>query len=173
MTLQTSGAISIGQAMEECGIGLPTEDNAGSSALSTLAGVNPGQPYAWSYWYGKTHLNPINNQEIGTFHGYVDRYLQVSINLQTGAVAPTFVNGDHGPGLRDWSPDPLPGIPNINLYRAWSISMQFVSGANRMIYTVLQQPSPANGFVAVIQWDDNANSGAADNTVGVFLTATP
>lgn len=53
MTMQTSGEISIGQAMAECG--LTGEQDAGAALLSKLAGVNPGQQYAWSYWYEKSN----------------------------------------------------------------------------------------------------------------------
>lgn len=52
MTMQGSGPISMGQAMNECQVG--GRYNAGSSVLSKLAGVSPGQRYAWHYWYGKS-----------------------------------------------------------------------------------------------------------------------
>jgi hypothetical protein len=42
----------MGQAMNECQVG--GRYNAGSSVLSKLAGVSPGQRYAWHYWYGKS-----------------------------------------------------------------------------------------------------------------------
>lgn len=54
MTMQSSGPISMGQAMLECQLGIPQRFNAGSQQLSKLAGVSPGQRYAWSYWYGKS-----------------------------------------------------------------------------------------------------------------------
>jgi hypothetical protein len=71
MTMQTSGPISIGQAMNECQVG--GRYNAGSYALSNLAKVSPGARYAWSYWYGKSNLQPINNVVFAQIHTYVDR----------------------------------------------------------------------------------------------------
>ena len=53
MTLQTSGPISMGQAMGEARVS--GRYNAGSQALSKLAGVNSGNRYAWHYWYGKSN----------------------------------------------------------------------------------------------------------------------
>lgn len=53
MTMQSSGSISMAQAMSECQVG-QQQFNAGSSQLSKLAGVSSGQTYAWSYWYGKS-----------------------------------------------------------------------------------------------------------------------
>lgn len=63
MTMQSSGAISMYQAMIECQLSAQSY-NAGSTLLSTLANVSSGQAYAWSYWYGKTYGYPIN--EVGT-----------------------------------------------------------------------------------------------------------
>lgn len=63
MTMQTSGAISIGQANAEVQQGGTT--HAGDAALSKLAGVSPGQQYAWSYWYGKSFGYPITEQGFG------------------------------------------------------------------------------------------------------------
>lgn len=54
MTMQSSGPISMGQAMQECQLGIPQRYNAGSQLLSKLAGFSPGQRYAWSDWYGKS-----------------------------------------------------------------------------------------------------------------------
>lgn len=62
MTMQTSGPISIGQARNECQLGNPVD--AGNATLSKLAGVNSGQHYAWSYWYGKS--NGFQVVELGT-----------------------------------------------------------------------------------------------------------
>lgn len=51
MTMQSSGSISIGQAMNECQIG--GRQDAGGASLSKLAGTGSGQRYSWSSWYGK------------------------------------------------------------------------------------------------------------------------
>lgn len=60
MTMQSSGPISMGQAMAECQVG--GRYNMGSQALSKLAGVSPGQRYAFSYWYGKSNGTPVFEQ---------------------------------------------------------------------------------------------------------------
>lgn len=58
MTTQTSGPISMGQAINEVNAdGDPygaVSDHAGDYSLSQLAGVSAGQQYAFSYWYGKS-----------------------------------------------------------------------------------------------------------------------
>lgn len=63
MTMQSSGPISMGQAMAECQIGEQNFD-AGSTQLSQLAGTTPGRPYTWSDWYGKS--NGVQVTENGT-----------------------------------------------------------------------------------------------------------
>jgi hypothetical protein len=56
--MQSSGQISIGQAMAECQIGQQQWD-ANSPQLTRLAGVSQNQQYAWSYWYGKSFGTPV------------------------------------------------------------------------------------------------------------------
>lgn len=62
MTMQSSGPISIGQAINEINAdGDPygaVSNHAGDYSLSQLAGVSPGQQFAWSYWYNKSLGTP-------------------------------------------------------------------------------------------------------------------
>lgn len=53
MTMPTSGRLAFSMALNECQ--LPIQRfNCGSTELSRLAGVSPGQRYAFSWWYGKS-----------------------------------------------------------------------------------------------------------------------
>lgn len=161
MTMQTSGQISIGQAMAECGIG--GEQDAGAVSLSRLAGVSPGQQYAWSYWYGKTNLPDITNEIVAQASMNVDRLNQLYINLSNGTFTVGSIVGDHGPHLESATVD---AVPFINLYSSWTLSLQWLSGSHRMNVVISQQPSPANGFVALIEWDDDGRYAAIAHNPG-------
>jgi hypothetical protein len=165
MTMQTSGAISIGQARNECN--QSGQINAGAVSLQKLAGVN-GQ-LAWSEWYGKSSLPDINNQIVAQASCNVDRDNIVNINLRTGAFSLIEATGDHGPHLSRCNVFP-PAL--IASYASWSCQVVFLSGSNRMNLSISQQPSPANDFTVGVHWDDNANSGNTDEAVSVLLTCT-
>lgn len=165
MTMQTSGPISIGQARNECGLGNPI--NAGNGSLQKLAGVN-GQ-LAWSEWYGKSNLPDVINQQVATASCYVDRDNRVTMNLRTGAFSLVQASGDHGPHLSWCNVFP---VAQIAAYASWTCQVQYLSGSNRMILSIYQQPSPANDFTVGVHWDDNAAGGATDEAVTVFLTCT-
>lgn len=186
MTMQTSGQISMGQAMAECGIGAQ-QFNAGSQALSKLAGVSPGQQYAWSFWYGKSNLPDIVNQQVATASCYVDRINEVSFNLRTGAVSLLTAQGDHGPHL-SWSNVFPPA--QIQAYASWTCSLQWLAGSHRMNVWVKQQPNPGNDFTVIVRWDDQGSdvaqgqlpgnipqdgenqNGATDEAITILLTCT-
>lgn len=83
MTMQSSGPISIGQAAQECREAL-SGNHAGDSLLSRLAGVSPGQAYAWSYWYGKSNGYTIVQGQTQFFN--VNYTGAMSVNLGGGLV---------------------------------------------------------------------------------------
>jgi len=84
MTMQTSGAISIGQAQAECRESGTID--AGNTLLSRLAGVSPGQRYAWSYWYGKSFgVAPVHGATIAAFDLNCDNGAYIAFNLTTMA----------------------------------------------------------------------------------------
>jgi len=168
MTMQSSGPISMGQAMNECQVG--GRYNAGSYALSNLAKVGQGSRYAWSYWYGKTHLVAINNVVFDQIHVYVDRNGTVTVNFRTGSVTPSNFNGDHGPGLRDWQ-QIYPPVGNIAAYSSWSASVVKTNGRSNV--SLANQPAPGNDFTVSINFDDNPWGGATDVNVNLMLTCNP
>jgi hypothetical protein len=159
----------MGQAMLECGIGIPQRYNAGSSALSGLAGVGSGGRFAWSFWYGKTHLVPINNVVFAQIHVYVDRNGSVDVNFQTGAFNPHDFNGDHGPGLRSYT-QVYPPVSNLNAYSSWSTGIAKVSGRSNVS---IQTGAPVPNFACIAHFDDNPWGGATDVVVNIMLTANP
>lgn len=179
MTMQTSGAISLGQALAECRIAQntnptpPNGNDAATGALSQLAGVGSGQRYAWSYWYGKSNLPVIQNVLFASYHVYVDRDAFENIDFRTGANTAYGFNGNGGPGLRSYTPTAqyAGGLPRITEYGSWSCSVAKVSGRSNV--TIQQQPNPGNDWQTIIYVDDNPWSGQTDVTVNVYITANP
>jgi hypothetical protein len=155
--------------MNECQVG--GRYNAGSYALSNLAKVSPGARYAWSYWYGKSNLQPINNVVFAQIHTYVDRNGNVAIDFRTGAYTPSGFNGDHGPGLRSYT-QVYPPVSNIGAYTSWSYSAA-KSQAQRTIVATSGAIGPGNDWTGNVTYDDNPWGGAVDVYVNVYLTCTP
>src|ERR1700744_2238927 len=129
MTMQSSGAISLGQALAECQIAQNTNptpgfgNDAATGALSQLAGVGSGATYAWSYWYGKSNLPTYNNALFAQYAMYIDRHGFMTINFRTGANLANGFNGDHGPHLEFYTPAMAP-IDRIAQYRNVSCTPQ-------------------------------------------------
>lgn len=113
MTMPSAGQISIGQARAE--MGLSGTVKAGHSALSQLAGVSPGQTFAWSYWYGKS--KPLPYQKAITFQYTVDWELYVQFNLRTGAF-----------GLYSWGENGYDSRTSFDLLTNWIGSIPGISG---------------------------------------------
>jgi hypothetical protein len=127
----------MGQAMNECRVS--GRYNAGSSVLSKLAGVSPGQRYAWSYWYGKSFGTLVT--ENGTQYYSVNYtgsnsadlgrslYLYGAGNLfgsGTGSFGQT--GGDHTAPVGNWPG--VPGRPVQGFFRAGTnITMIVVNGS--------------------------------------------
>jgi hypothetical protein len=164
--MQTSGPISIGQAENECQIG--GQVDAANGTLSQLAGVGSGQTYAWSYWYGKSHLTPINNVLFASASVHVDRDLFLYVNLRTGATSWN-ANGNNNPTL-NWFTQQYPSVSQAALYKSWNASIVFQAGSTGVILTISQQPSPANDYTACMHFDDNGPSGAHDVQAGLYIT---
>jgi hypothetical protein len=173
MTMQTSGPISMLEAMNECKIGAPSDllKTNGPVSLSSLAGVGGGQRMAWSYWYGKSALPVIQNVLFAQYHVYVDRDAYESIDFRTGANSAYGFNGNGGPGLRSYSPQRDPIGDQISSYSSWSCSVAKVSGRSNV--TIQQQPAPGNDWTTIIYVDDNPWSGQTDVTVNVYITCNP
>ncbi|BDD79590.1 hypothetical protein [Burkholderia phage FLC9] len=169
MTMQSSGPISMLQAMGECNIGQQRWD-AGDGTLSQLAGVGSGQTYAWSYWYGKSNLPTYNNALFAQYAMYIDRNGYISINFRTGDSNAYGFNGDHGPHLEWYHPQMAP-IDRIAQYRNVSCTPQKYSGRSNV--TLQQAPNASNDFTCIIYNDDNPWGGASDVGVNVLITAIP
>jgi hypothetical protein len=186
MTMQSSGAISMGQAMNECGIGGQTD--AANSLLSRLAGVGSGSQYAWSYWYGKSNLATLNGYVAASLAEYVDRNNEILINLQTGSYSPVNTYGDHNPHL-EWCY--VYPVALLNEYSQVSCVLQRNGGNARVQINILAQPTAANGWTIHLQFDDQNGptaignlpgnlqsngqnqNGATDGACNVLLTAIP
>lgn len=161
MTMQTSGAISIGQARNECGLGNPV--NAGNGTISKLGGVGSGQTLAWHYWYGKSNLPVIQNYTVATASEYVDRHNELYINLRTGTYTQGPTYGDHGPHLQWCNVYPL---ALIGSYKSWSCVLQHLGGNARVQVDILEQPSPSNDYTIHLLWDDESGASAIGNLPG-------
>jgi hypothetical protein len=169
MTMQSSGAISIGQAMAECGIGQQQYDAAGQP-ISMLAGVGSGGQYAWSYWYGKSNLTTYNNALFAQYAMYIDRNGYLSLNFRTGAYNGYGFNGDHGPHLSFCNLQMAP-IDKIAQYRTVFCTPQKYAGRSNV--SLQQAPDASNDWTAIFYNDDNPWGGAADVGVNVLITAIP
>lgn len=172
MVMQSSGPISMGQAMEECQLAIvPPGQPVSQALLSRLAGVSPGQEMAFSDWYGKSNLVDINNVVFATASAHVDRNFFLTVNFRTGAMSWT-ANGNGGPHLTLYTQE-YPTVTLAAQYKAWSASIQFVAGSTGMTLSVTQQPSPANDFTAIFLYDDNGPSGQHDTQANLIITFTP
>jgi hypothetical protein len=169
MTMQSSGPISMVQAMAECNIAQQRWD-AGDPTLSQLAGVGSGQTYAWSYWYGKSNLPTYNNALFAQYAMYIDRNGYISINFRTGAYNAYGFNGDHGPHL-EWYTAQMSPIDRIAQYRNVSCTPQKYAGRSNV--TLQQAPNAGNDWTCIIYNDDNPWGGASDVGVNVLITAIP
>jgi hypothetical protein len=166
--MQSSGSISIGQARNECQ--LSGQIDAANYRLSHLAGVNQGNAYAWSYWYGKSYVTNIVNQQFAVCAAHVDRDLYLNINFRTGATSWT-ANGNNNPNLM-WYTQTYPNVTLAQYYTAWNATVLYQAGDTGVALSVSQQPSPSNDFTAIIHFDDNPASGAHDVQVGINITFT-
>lgn len=176
MTLQTSGPISMGQAIAECqNDGSPygnVTSHAADYSLSKLAGVNPGDPYKWSDWYGKSLIPVYNGLMIGSMNVTADRYVYVSINISTGAYTWSQNSSDNGSGLQSISLTNLP-LSYLQYYKTLNAYVTYASGSTRIITTVSRQPSASNGYSLQITFNDDPYSGAANASYYVYLNASP
>jgi hypothetical protein len=184
--MQTSGPISIGQARNECGQGNPID--AGNYYLSRLAGVGQGQRYAWSYWYGKSNVAPLNNYYLGNIAVNADRYVYTYFDLVNWRFQWSQNSGDNNSGVMwvntgtqqqinqgnagNWIGLSGTPIPQIQAYKTLSASVAFQAGNNRTIVQVTQQPSAANGWVLGVTWNDDPWGGAAASQYAIYLNGS-
>lgn len=186
MTMPSAGPISIGQARAEMGLGGTV--NAGHSALSQLAGVSPGQTFAWSYWYGKS--KPLPYQKAITFKYTVDWELYVYFNLRTG-----------GFGLHSWGERGADPRTTFELVTNWIGSVPGISGnitaslgaprqrtmtvttgnpetgestqtyPMRMIdgLSIYQHPRPENDWTLIVYLYDQAGYSSGGGEVDVYV----
>lgn len=166
MTLQTSGQISMGQAEGECQFS--GQADAANGTLSKLAGVGSGQQYAWSYWYGKTYVAPINNALFASASVHVDRDLYLNVNFRTGATSWT-ANGDNSPTV-NWYTQQYPTVNLAQYYTSWSANLVYQAGSTGVLLSVSIQPSPSNDYTAQFHFDDNGPAGAHDVQAGMYIT---
>lgn len=169
MVMQTSGAISIGQARNECGLGNPV--NAGNATLVKLAGLPYTTTYAWHYWYGKSNLPVINGYQNVIQSVTVDLIIQVAINLRTGAVTLQQATGNNNPRINftNWYGTPA----SLTSYRYISVYAAYSAADTRVAVSIIQQPSAANDFTYVVYYDDTPNPGAVATQWGFYINATP
>lgn len=143
--------ISIGEARDECQQSNPI--HAGNYEVSRLAGVDPGNRYAWSWWYNKQYLRPIQEIQMAVVSQYCDRHNEFYINLRDGSTRQGNTWGDHNPHLDYVDVSPLPTFPQ---YRAASARLVHVDGNPRVTIIIMEQPSPGNDWTIRLMWDDES-----------------
>ena len=163
MTMQSSGPISLAQATIECQYGYPTQMNAGNDRISELGYRSPGQALPWSSWYGQQYLSPIGYQIAVDYQAWVDRDFTVWYNYQTGGYSYTY-DGNNGPHLIYWTPH-FGALPTLPSYTSFEGTFGMYEG--RDTYELDQSPNASNGYVIVVNFDDNASGGAS--TYGAYL----
>jgi hypothetical protein len=147
-----NGGISIGQARNECGQG-GGFIAASNAEVSRLAGVSPGQRFAWSWWANKTFLPQVDDFIAASVSAHVDRINELYINLQTGGTRNGSIFGDHGPG---WNSIATTPVPKIEQYRGWRLWLVRTGGNARMNVCIIQQPNPGN-WECMIRFDDQGS----------------
>lgn len=160
MTMQSSGAISIGQARNEC-YGDIGQCSAGYSYLYELAYRTAyAQQYAWSYWYGQTFLVPINNVRFASALSIVDRTYTLTLNFRTGAIS-----GNSGYSQYYGS------ISNIASYNGASCSITPTPGQSwRSGCSISQQPAAGNDWTVGVYIDDSGPSGSGYYYIDFYIT---
>lgn len=159
MTLQSSGAISIGQAMVECGRSASYGNSTPTSAdyLAQLGRYAAGGQMAWSYWYGKKYLPPINRQVFAQTLIKTDSRLWIFIpfaSLQPGQQPDYGVDKwNNNARMYEWT-QYMPPIVDIARYSQVFLEVELVGGEWRSGNPIIEQPSAGNQFVARIEFQD-------------------
>jgi hypothetical protein len=171
--MPTSGQIGISQAIAES-----QNDGAGTAAphaadfnLSKLAGVSPGQQFAWSWWRGKNLIPALSGYHIADISVNADRFVYVNISLANSTYSWSQNSGNNNSGLQWINLYGMP-VPQLQYYTNLQCYIVFEAGSTRTPVTVTQQPNASNGWVVQITWDDNAAGGAAASQYGVYLNAS-
>lgn len=182
MTMPSSGPISIGQARNEMSQGNPI--NAGNYAVSQLAGVSPGQRYAWSYWRGKS--KPFPYQAVIHIEATVDRNLYISYNMRTGQAAVYASDGDTRTQVLNTTayigPQPnlagnlVASIPNGQQ----TIYYNYDDGNGTIVQqpyrhldyvNIAQNPSAANDWTLIVHFNDDASYSSGGCAVDIYVGA--
>lgn len=174
MVMPSSGPISIGQARNECQ--LSGTINAANDRLSRLAGVGSRSRYAWSWWRGKTYLQPITGKLITVRYG-VNRSLVVRYNVANAGFG--FTPDGDGRTSAVLEANHKGAIANIHLYSSVVISVGENRNTNsknggswRPTITITRQPGGGNWEFEAL-FDDNPWGDAAYGTMDFLITANP
>lgn len=181
MTMPSSGPLSIGQARNEMSQGNPI--NAGNGGVSQLAGVSPGQRYAWSYWRGKS--KPFPYQPVVRMQITVDRQLYVYYNMRTGGGGIYSTDGDRRTSLQALTPyiGPQAGLSGLLVASIpGGQQLVMVSGVdeNGMTYTVpanrgidfvqiAQHPRAENDWTLIVYFNDDSGYSSGGCFVDVYV----
>lgn len=177
MVMPTSGPISIGQARNETRLGNPV--SASQLKISKLAGVSPGQRFAWSWWRGRS--GGFVNQLFATASVHTDRGADLLINFRTGSITARdsiYVRGGEGrlastPVLAMDPVADIAGFSSVSMGYNWAITYQEKGNSSRSdgrFLSIRQQPDASNDYTGIILVDDNDAAGRVIYQFDILLT---